>query len=259
MLSTGGTDAAADAGLSGPSAPDPDQAPNRSDTLDVTVVLPCYNEQDHVLAEIERISRRHGRQRLQLRADGDRRQVDRQHAGRVAGGPAAVPAHAADRVSPQRRIGHRPADRHHRRLRPDRGVDRCRHDLPERAHSRVRAVPARPSRHRPGRRRPHERAGDAQVPSRPGEVGHPQDRRVAVVDVDPGPQLGPAGVPARGVIALSAPAAARLLVRHDDHAVVPVEPARRRLPADRLRAAGRRRASSTSSATPTATSCRCYG
>ena len=26
-------------------------------TLDVTIVLPCYNEQDHVLAEIERISR----------------------------------------------------------------------------------------------------------------------------------------------------------------------------------------------------------
>ncbi|MFL6128323.1 MAG: glycosyltransferase family 2 protein, partial [Mycobacteriales bacterium] len=26
-------------------------------TLDVTIVLPCYNEQDHVLAEVERISR----------------------------------------------------------------------------------------------------------------------------------------------------------------------------------------------------------
>src|SRR4051794_24883751 len=26
------------------------------DTLDVTVVLPCYNEQDHVLAELERIT-----------------------------------------------------------------------------------------------------------------------------------------------------------------------------------------------------------
>ena len=25
-------------------------------TLDVTVVLPCYNEQDHVLAELERIT-----------------------------------------------------------------------------------------------------------------------------------------------------------------------------------------------------------
>jgi len=30
--------------------------PGGPNTLDVTVVLPCYNEQDHVLAEIERIS-----------------------------------------------------------------------------------------------------------------------------------------------------------------------------------------------------------
>ena len=29
--------------------------PHGQNTLDVTVVLPCYNEQDHVLLEIERI------------------------------------------------------------------------------------------------------------------------------------------------------------------------------------------------------------
>jgi glycosyltransferase involved in cell wall biosynthesis len=35
----------------------PDElADRRDDRLDVTVVLPCYNEQEHVLAEIERIS-----------------------------------------------------------------------------------------------------------------------------------------------------------------------------------------------------------
>ena len=36
-------------------------APN---TLDVTVVLPCYNEQDHVLAELERITQGDGRDRV---------------------------------------------------------------------------------------------------------------------------------------------------------------------------------------------------
>ena len=31
--------------------------PDGPNTLDVTIVLPCYNEQDHVLAEVERITR----------------------------------------------------------------------------------------------------------------------------------------------------------------------------------------------------------
>src|SRR2546422_82096 len=30
--------------------------PTGPNTLDVTIVLPCYNEQEHVLAEIDRIS-----------------------------------------------------------------------------------------------------------------------------------------------------------------------------------------------------------
>lgn len=34
-----------------------DTGPHGPNTLDVTVVLPCYNEQDHVLMEIERISK----------------------------------------------------------------------------------------------------------------------------------------------------------------------------------------------------------
>jgi glycosyltransferase involved in cell wall biosynthesis len=33
------------------------ERPTGPDTLDVTVVLPCYNEQEHVLAEIERITK----------------------------------------------------------------------------------------------------------------------------------------------------------------------------------------------------------
>ncbi len=90
-----------------------------------------------------------------------------------------LPQHATDRVPPQRRLGHRPADRHRRRPRPHRRLDRRRHDLPERADPRVRPVPGRPARRRPGRRGPDERAGHDQVPPGAGQVDHPQDRRDA--------------------------------------------------------------------------------
>ena len=43
---------------------------------------------------------------------------------------------------------------------------------------------------------------------------------------DPGPELGSAGLPARGVAALPAAAAARVLLRHHHHRGVPREPAR---------------------------------
>lgn len=36
---------------------EPVRPPQRPETLDVTIVLPCYNEQDHVLLELERISK----------------------------------------------------------------------------------------------------------------------------------------------------------------------------------------------------------
>ena len=61
------------------------------------------------------------------------------------------------------------------------------------------------------------------------------------------------------VAALPATAPARLQLRHHDHHVVPVQPAPGGVPADRVRQAGRYVASSTSSATPTGTSCRCCG
>ncbi len=62
-----------------------------------------------------------------------------------------------------------------------------------------------------------------------------------------------------GLPALPAAAAARVLLRHHDHHRLPVQPARRALRADRLRASGRERRSSASSGTPTATSSRCCG
>src|SRR6202042_3696901 len=56
LLSTGDAPATVEV-LSGTSPkPAPGESPDRSNTLDVTIVLPCFNEQDHVLAEIERIS-----------------------------------------------------------------------------------------------------------------------------------------------------------------------------------------------------------
>ncbi len=113
------------------------------------------------------------------------------------GAPTRYPHLRVDAVPPQRRLGHRPPDRHPGRPRPDRGLDRRRHDLPERAHPRARPLPGRPPRRRPGRRRAHHRAGHPQAPAGAGEVGHPQDRRVAGRDQDPRPQLRAAGVPAR--------------------------------------------------------------
>ena len=63
----------------------------------------------------------------------------------------------------------------------------------------------------------------------------------------------------RGGAALPAAAAARVLLRHHDHARVPVQPARRAVRADRLRQAGRDVEVPLRLATPTATSCRCCG
>jgi glycosyltransferase involved in cell wall biosynthesis len=49
--------------------------------------------------------------------------------------------------------------------------------------------------------------------------------RTAHRDEDPGPQLGPAGVPARSFAAVPAAAAAQVLLRHHDHGRLPGKPA----------------------------------
>ena len=215
-------------------------------TLDVTIVLPCYNEQDHVMAEIERISRAMDATEFSyelLVID------DKSTDGTLKVLQDALPHFPHMRLMPFRRNGGSGTARRigtARGVRADRGLDRRRHDVPERADPRVRAVPARQPGRRPGGRRPDHRAGHPQVPPGAGEVGDPQGRRAARADQDPGPQLGPAGLPPGRLAALPAAAAARLLLRHDDHHVVPVQPAPGGLPADRLRQAGRGRRSSTS-------------
>src|SRR5690606_14286007 len=68
-------------------------------------------------------------------------------------------------------------------------------------------------------------------------MADPQDRGEPRRGADRRPELRSAGVQAGGLAAVPAAAAARVLLRHHDHAGVPVQPARRRLPADRLREA----------------------
>ena len=167
--------------------------------------------------------------------------------------------HPGDAVPAQRRLRHGPAHRHPAGPRRDRRLDRRRHDLRERADPRARPHPARRRQLRPGRRRADHRGGHPQVGPGAGQVGHPQDRRAPVEPEDPRPQLGAARVPPHGGAALPAAAAVRLLLRHHDHAGVPAEPARHQVRADRATPSGPARASSTSSRTPTATSCRCCG
>ena len=64
---------------------------------------------------------------------------------------------------------------------------------------------------------------------------------------DPGPELRAARVPPRGRAALPEAAAARILLRHDDHHRFPVQPARRPLRARSNTRSGRERRSSASS------------
>ena len=52
----------------------------QANSLDVTVVLPCYNEQDHVRDEIERIATAMDASDFSYELLSHRRQVDRQHA-----------------------------------------------------------------------------------------------------------------------------------------------------------------------------------
>ena len=44
-------------GHSSPAAREADAGPERTDRLDVTIVLPCFNEQDHVMLELERVTK----------------------------------------------------------------------------------------------------------------------------------------------------------------------------------------------------------
>ena len=108
----------------------------------VTIVLPCYNEQEHVIAEVERITAAMDASgyTYELLAIDDKSTDDTLAV--LLEAAAAVPGM---RIMPFRRnggSGHGAPDRHPRGARRDRRLDRRRHDLPERADPRVRLDPA---------------------------------------------------------------------------------------------------------------------
>ena len=92
-----------------------------------------------------------------------------------------------------------------------------------------------------------------------GQVVHPQAGLLPRADPDPRPQLGAAGVPPRRGAAVHQPAPPRLLVRHHDHDDVPRPRLLGEVLADRVPRAGRRARSSTGGATRTATCSRSCG
>ena len=158
--------------------------------LDVTVVLPVYNEAGHVCSEIDRIRAALDASRSHLRDHRRRRRLDR----RLGRGPRRGRGDPADPVRHQPGLGLGPQVRHPGGPGPRRRVDRRRHDLPQRPHPR--AGQASSSRARPGRRRPHLRAGHRH--GRSGCRPSGSIRRLAqylVETADPRPQLGPAGLP----------------------------------------------------------------
>ena len=212
-----------------------------------------------MLAEIERISRAMDASGFTLRAARHRRQVHRRHARGAAGGAAALPEHAADAVPPQRRLGHRPPDRHPRGARRDRRLDRRRHDVPERADPRVRrstcsttrtstrsSGPGPPSRARTSSCGCRPSGSSARSPS-----GWPRPRSRTST---PGcaRSAGTCRCPTCGCCRPGSPASRRSRCRSCPtstrsttcRSTTPSAPAPR---------------SSTSSRTPTATSCRCCG
>ena len=103
----------------------------------VTIVLPCYNEQDHVIDEVERICKA-------MDASGytyellavDDCSTDETLA-RLQEAAPRFPNMRVGAVPPQRRVGHRAPHRHPGGPGRDRRLDRRRHDLPERAHPRA--------------------------------------------------------------------------------------------------------------------------
>ena len=151
----------------------------------------------------------------------------------------AVPADAADGVPAQRRFGHRPPHRHADARGADRRVDRRRHDLPnERIPEFVQYL----------EEHPHV---DQVVGARTSEQGTYKFLRVpakwTIRKIAEGlsgtkiPDLN-SGLRAfrrDGVAAVPAPASARVQLRDDHHDGVPVQPAHGRVPAHRVREAGR--------------------
>ena len=127
----------------------------RTDEIDVSIVLPVYNEKGHLRQEIDRI-------RAAMDASEFSYEIIVIDDGSDDGSGEALRAgrgHPAHPVPHQPGLGLGPQVRHPGGAGPDRGVDRRRHDLPQRPHPRAGAGDGGL---RPGGRRPHHRGGHPQ-------------------------------------------------------------------------------------------------
>ena len=219
--------------------PDGTAAGPRGEAPYVTIVLPCYNEGQHVLQEIERITAAMDASEFTYELLVHRRRVHRRHAR----GAATTRAHRYPniRVMPFRRNG---------------GSGTARRIGTQQARGEI-VVWTDADMTYPNERIPElvrilrdDDSYDQVVGARTTEEGTHKWARVPAKWVirkiaerlsepeDPGPQLRAAGVPPHGGAALPAAAAARVLLRHDDHAGVPAEPARHQVRADRATPSG---------------------
>ena len=179
----------------------------------------------------------HGQERDQLRTARHRRRLDRPDAGPAAPRGARLPEPPSDPLPAQQRRGHRAPDRHPAGQGRDRGLDRRRPDLPERADTRIhRHAGGRPG-DRPGGGRADQRGRHPEDRPGAGQMVRPQARRTTDQRRHPRPELGPARVPALGRAALPEAAAARVLLRHHHYPGVLVQRARGPLRPDRVRQA----------------------
>ena len=204
-----------------------------------TVVLPCYNEEGHVLEEIARISRAMDASGLSYEllviddASTDHTLQVVQSAAATYPDMRVLPFHRNGGSGTARRIGTREA-RGEIVVWTDADMTYPNERIPE----LVRMLLDDPTI-------------DQVVGARTAEEGTYKVLRVPakwlirkIAEWLSGTKIpdlnsGPAGVPPRGLAAVPAAAAARLLLRHDDDAGVPVQPARHPLRADRVRHAGR--------------------
>ncbi len=220
-------------------------------TLDVSVVLPVHNEAGHLRAEVDRIEAALEASPYSFEiivvddgsTDGSLDELaDLAASGRYgsSGSPRTAGSGSA------RKAGTRAARGTCRR------VDRRRHDVSER---QIPAAREGARRLRPGRRRPHLRAGHA--PRRRGcrrsgsSASSPRSSsRTQIPDLNSGFRAFRTDVALQYVSQLPA----GFSLRHDDHDDVPRERLLGEVRADRVRARGRGARSSTGGATPVATS-----
>jgi hypothetical protein len=169
------------------------------EVVDVTVVLPVYNEVGHIEEELARTVAASRPATTSTTSTSTTTARPTAPATSSSGSTPPAPTRGcATSRGPATAAPAPSGGSARRRPRAHRGLDRRRHDLPERAHPRVRPDARRRPVLRPGRRRAHLGGGHLQAAARPGEVDDPQDRVVPHRHEDPGPEQRAAGVPPRG-------------------------------------------------------------